>query len=87
MEQRCPHGPHAERDMLNTLQAGFKYIETESFESTFQGLFSEIDLSSHKLGRTYAERNAKLCTIIQKIAEGWPSFQPILTRWAMPTST
>ena len=61
-------------DMLSTLQAGFKYIETESFESTFAGLFSEIDLSSHKLGRTYAERNAKLCTIIQKIAEGLAEF-------------
>jgi type I restriction enzyme M protein len=57
-------------DLLNTLQAGFKYIETESFESTFQGLFSEIDLSSPKLGKSYADRNAKLCTIIQKIAEG-----------------
>ena len=61
-------------DMLNTLQAGFKYIETESFESTFQGLFSEIDLGSPKLGRTYTERNAKLCTIIQKIAEGLAEF-------------
>jgi type I restriction enzyme M protein len=59
-------------DLLNTLQAGFKYIETESFESTFQGLFSEIDLSSPKLGKTYADRNAKLCTIIQKIADGLP---------------
>ncbi|MFC5520129.1 type I restriction-modification system subunit M [Polaromonas jejuensis] len=61
-------------EMLNTLQAGFKYIETESFESTFQGLFSEIDLSSPKLGRTYADRNGKLCTIIQKIAEGLAEF-------------
>jgi len=61
-------------ELLNTLQAGFKYIETESFESTFQGLFSEIDLSSPKLGKTYADRNAKLCTIIQKIAEGLAEF-------------
>ncbi len=61
-------------ELLNTLQAGFKYIETESFESTFQGLFSEIDLSSPKLGKTYADRNAKLCTIIQKIAEGLAAF-------------
>jgi type I restriction enzyme M protein len=61
-------------DLLNTLQAGFKYIETESFESTFQGLFSEIDLSSPKLGKTYADRNAKLCAIIQKIAEGLTEF-------------
>ena len=59
-------------ELLNTLQAGFKYIETESFESTFQGLFSEIDLSSPKLGKTYADRNAKLCAIVQKIAEGLP---------------
>ena len=66
---RTQHG-----EMLNTLQAGFKYIETESFESTFQGLFSEIDLSSPKLGRTYADRNVKLCTIIQKIAEGLAEF-------------
>lgn len=60
--------------LLNTLQAGFKYIETESFESTFQGLFSEIDLGSPKLGKTYGDRNAKLCTVIQKIAEGLAAF-------------
>jgi len=51
-------------DLLNTLQAGFKYIETEFFESTFQGVFSEINLGSDKLGRTYTDRNAKLCTVI-----------------------
>ena len=61
-------------ELLNTLQAGFKYIEEESFESTFQGLFSEIDLASPKLGRLYPDRNAKLCTIIQKIAEGLAEF-------------
>lgn len=61
-------------DLLNTLQAGFKYIETESFESAFQGLFSEINLGSDKLGKTYADRNAKLCTVIQKIAEGLAEF-------------
>ncbi len=66
---RTQHG-----ELLNTLQAGFKYIETESFESTFQGLFSEINLGSDKLGKTYADRNAKLCTIIQKIAEGLAEF-------------
>ncbi len=36
-------------ELLNTLQAGFKYIENESFESTFNGLFSEINLGSDKL--------------------------------------
>ncbi len=61
-------------ELLNILQAGFKYIETESFESTFQGLFSEINLGSDKLGKKYEDRNAKLCTIIQKIAEGLNDF-------------
>ena len=61
-------------ELLNTLQAGFKYIETESFESTFQGLFSEINLASEKLGRTYTDRNSKLCTIIKKIADGLAEF-------------
>ena len=61
-------------DLLDTLEKGFKFIETQSFDSTFQGLFSEINLNSEKLGRTYAERNAKLCNIIQKIAEGIGGF-------------
>lgn len=61
-------------DLLQTLEEGFKYIENESFESAFQGLFSEINLNSEKLGRTATERNKKLCTIIQKIAEGIADF-------------
>src|SRR5690606_35474720 len=40
----------------------------------FQGLFSEINLNSDKLGKTPAERNKKLCNIIQKIAEGIADF-------------
>ncbi len=56
--------------LLNTLQKGFKYIEEESFESKFQGLFSEINLASDKLGRSYDDRNAKLCSIISEIARG-----------------
>jgi type I restriction enzyme M protein len=61
-------------ELLHTLQRGFKYIENESFESTFQGLFSEINLDSEKLGKKYADRNAKLCTIVTKIAEGIARF-------------
>ena len=61
-------------ELLNTLQAGFKYIENESFESTFQGLFSEINLSSEKLGKRYTDRNAKLCTIITEISRGLEQF-------------
>lgn len=61
-------------DLLDTLQAAFKYIENESFENNFQGLFSEINLASDKLGRTYPERNAKLWLIISKIAEELADF-------------
>ena len=62
------------KDLLLTLQKGFKYIENESFESTFKGLFSEINLDSEKLGKNYEARNKKLCTIITKIAEGIADF-------------
>lgn len=61
-------------ELLHTLQKAFKYIEEKSFESSFQGLFSEINLDSDKLGRGYTERNKRLCTIIQKIAEGIAKF-------------
>lgn len=61
-------------ELLHNLQKGFKYIEEQSFESNFQGLFSEINLDSEKLGRNYPDRNKRLCTIIQKIAEGIAKF-------------
>lgn len=61
-------------ELLVTLEAGLRFIENESFESTFQGLFSEINLNSEKLGKTSTERNKKLCTIIQRIAEGIADF-------------
>jgi type I restriction enzyme M protein len=37
-------------------------------------LFSEINLDSDKLGKNYEERNKRLCTILQKIAEGIARF-------------
>lgn len=61
-------------ELLHTLQEGFKHIENDSFESVFSGLFSEINLASDKLGKTYKERNDKLCTIIAKINEGISKF-------------
>jgi type I restriction enzyme M protein len=60
--------------LLDTLQKGFKYIEEESFQSNFQGLFSEINLASDKLGRKYEDRNAKLCSIISELARGISQF-------------
>ncbi len=60
--------------LLDTLQKGLKFIEEESFSSNFQGLFSEINLGSDKLGRKYDDRNAKLCSIISEIARGMALF-------------
>lgn len=61
-------------DLLQTLEEGFRYIENESFDDTFHGLFSEINLNSDKLGKTPKERNDRLCKIIQKITEGIADF-------------
>ena len=61
-------------ELLKTLQEGFKYIETESFQSAFLGLFSEINLYSEKLGKTQTDKNKKLCAIIAEIAKGLAEF-------------
>lgn len=61
-------------DLLRELEKGFKHIENESFAGEFQGLFSEINLNSDKLGKTYEARNEQLCKIITKIAEGIADF-------------
>ena len=60
--------------LLKTLQAGFKFIENESFDSTFHGLFSEVNLDSDKLGKNYQLRNEMLCSIITEIAEKLAEF-------------
>ena len=61
-------------DLLETLKAGFDYIENESFDSTFQGLFSEINLYSEKLGKTQTAKNKTLCAVIKEIAKGLAEF-------------
>ena len=61
-------------ELLHTLQAGLKYIENESFESTFNGLFSEINLGSEKLGKNYDARNKMLTKVISRIAQGLDDF-------------
>lgn len=60
--------------LLDTLQKGFKYIENVSFESTFRGLFSEINLDSEKLGKKYSDRNTMLCSIVTEIGQGLQGF-------------
>ena len=61
-------------ELLQTLQKAFKFIENESFSSSFQGLFSEINLDSEKLGKTYKQRNERLCVIIKTIDKGLAEF-------------
>lgn len=63
-----------DKDLLDTLEKGFKYIEEQSFDSSFRGLFSEINLHSDKLGRTYEERNTMLCKVVTEIAKGISEF-------------
>ena len=57
-------------ELLKILEEGFKYIEEQSFETSFKGLFSEINLNSEKLGKNYTERNTLLAKVINKIKEG-----------------
>jgi len=61
-------------ELLETLKAGFDYIENESFDSTFQGLFSEINLYSEKLGKTQPAKNKMLCGVVKEIAKGLNEF-------------
>jgi type I restriction enzyme M protein len=61
-------------ELLETLKAGFDYVENESFESVFQGLFSEINLYSEKLGKTQPAKNRTLCRVIKEIAKGLAEF-------------
>ena len=63
-----------DKKLLDTLEKGFKYIEEQSFDSSFRGLFSEINLHSDKLGKTYEERNTMLCKVVTEIAKGISEF-------------
>ena len=70
----CKRAREQDGDLLKTLDKGFKYIENHSFETNFQGLFSEINLSSEKLGKLPSDRNKMLCKIISRIEDEIASF-------------
>ena len=63
-----------DNSLLETLQYGFSYIENESFDDSFYGLFSEINLNSDKLGKDNTDRNKKLCDIITQLHKGLNDF-------------
>ena len=61
-------------DALNmTLDQVFKNIEGSAkgtpSEPDLKGLFSDFDVNSNKLGGTVVQRNAKLTSIIERIAD------------------
>ena len=61
-------------ELLSALENGFKHIAENSFETSFRGLFSEINLNSEKLGKQRSDRNALLCKVITTIANGLKEF-------------
>ena len=63
-----------EHDLLDILHCSFDYVENESFDDSFSGLFSEINLNSDKLGKDYTARNKNLCNIINKLHNGLNEF-------------
>lgn len=56
-------------ELLRVIEEGFRHIEEDSFENALKGLFSEINLNSDKLGKTYAERNRLLAKVVNTIAK------------------
>lgn len=61
-------------DLLTELGNSFRHIEEESFKGTFQGLFSEINLQSEKLGKDYTSRNKMMSNIISTLEEKLAEF-------------
>lgn len=61
--------------MLEILQNGFTFIENKSFNITFKGLFSEVNLSSEKLGKDNTQINLRVCNIIKEIGDGLLKFK------------
>lgn len=58
-----------DKKLLPLLSKCFKYIEDESFNDSFHGLFSEVNLTSDRLGKTQDDRNDKVCSIIKILEE------------------
>lgn len=60
-----------DENLNETLERVFRNIEGSAvgkeFEEDFKGLFADMDVNSPKLGNTVAERNKKLCALLEKI--------------------
>ena len=71
-------------DLLTTLEGGFKYVENESFESTFQGLFSEINLNSENSAKIIPIAMLNFVRSSQRLPRGLLGFLLRVMCWAMP---
>ncbi len=69
MKQYFRNGTQAGWRVAAYLAKRFQVHRKPVFRQQLQGLFFEINLDSEKLGKNYSERNARLCTILTKIAE------------------
>ena len=61
-------------ELLVTLESGFRFIENESFESAFQGLFSEINLNSEKLGKHQPKETRNSAPSFRKLQKALRNF-------------
>jgi hypothetical protein len=73
--------------LLSTLASGFKYIEEKSFASTFQGLFSEINLHSKSLAKSPQTATQSSAPSSKRSPKVFRSSAPTPTFWAMPMNT
>jgi Type I restriction-modification system methyltransferase subunit len=74
-------------DLLHILQKGFKYIENESFASTFQGLFSEINWIRKSSARVTVPATPSYAPSSARLPKALPGSPPAVTCWAMPMNT
>ena len=58
-----------------------RFIENESFESTFQGLFSEINLNSEKLGKTAHNAIQNFVPLFKKLPKASLTSQRMQIHW------
>jgi type I restriction enzyme M protein len=75
-------------ELLNTLQKGFKFIEEESFQSNFQGLFSEINLLPRiNSGATTLTATPSCARSSRKSPKAWRCSPPTPTPIPLGTPT
>ena len=74
--------------LLMTLQEGFKYIQKSPSESTFDGLFSQIDLSAPRSSaRPTPTATPSSAPSSRRSPKDWQISPRTSTRWATPTNT